>query len=821
MPLRLLRTDEAEELKFDIVTDESLINNDVTNPLDGRKSFRYAILSHRWRDEEVTLLDCADLRKARAMAGWQKLDAFRTVARGNGYEHVWMDTCCIDKRSSTELSEALNSMFRWYEMAHICYAYLDDVHDTWGPRDIPPSSMIPRPTQEGEFPHRRPNSGCDDKDSLVTTRTVVDEDFNPARGLTVYRPLLPSDEKWANLVCSEWFTRGWTLQEMIAPTNLVFCNSTWTMIRECRAIAGLIAAASGVDEALLVGERTIEDYSIAQKLSWASCRKTTLPEDRAYSLFGILDTRIPIFYGEGVFAFHRLQEQLLMSTTDTTIFAWQDRGASSEVRKRASLLASSPDVFKNSGHITSVPTTAQQQRLQVIGSRVLRIDTFVYKPWDGFSGGLSGDTRQDTGAIQIVIGCVDNAPHTLITLSLRRNAVKDSAYTITMPGKQRLQKQDMFSAQDMDQTITLDVWRSSDDRQREHEPHDEQKLIFRSKHTSGCDIVLDLIWAWPKALWDDERGAFIWRESQNEEQFKGIVKLAVRSYWSCVEIKLIVTKGRGEPATVTIRSSTLRNNIPGYRMLVKASRFFPSKVPGSVAMHNAGPHYLKASVQERSMLQQQVQVVELELIDISQVATINFLKTTTILAHCCAYLIIMLSGVIVLALPVVLFVGMRILDYQGLDGSSLILLLLVLLIGTGTLLSGFLLTKVDKRVDVYHSYGRSWPILRAIRIISHCYLTPRRTWFLFLNSAAFALCIPYLMLIKPHGGNLNHEDLDAFDEAGLSVEQASLSLRTVCFARLIIGHANWVSDRVALVGLGLDHHIFLSDSFMEVGLPQI
>jgi hypothetical protein len=91
---------------------------------------RYAILSHRWREEEVLFADMdGDQSVAEAKMGYEKLEACCKVALRNGFQYVWCDTCCIDKSSSAELSEAINSMYEYYAKSGLCIAYLDDVED--------------------------------------------------------------------------------------------------------------------------------------------------------------------------------------------------------------------------------------------------------------------------------------------------------------------------------------------------------------------------------------------------------------------------------------------------------------------------------------------------------------------------------------------------------------------------------------------------------------------------------------------------------------------------------------------------------------------
>ncbi|KAJ4261027.1 hypothetical protein NW757_001418 [Fusarium falciforme] len=95
----------------------------VVESFDDDKIPSYAILSHTWEAEEVTFQDM-ELGRATSKKGWAKVKDSCSMARKNGFDYVWLDTCCIDKTSSAELSEAINSMYHWYQEATVCYAFL-------------------------------------------------------------------------------------------------------------------------------------------------------------------------------------------------------------------------------------------------------------------------------------------------------------------------------------------------------------------------------------------------------------------------------------------------------------------------------------------------------------------------------------------------------------------------------------------------------------------------------------------------------------------------------------------------------------------------
>ncbi|KAK4183720.1 heterokaryon incompatibility protein-domain-containing protein, partial [Podospora australis] len=251
----------------------------------------YAILSHTWGSDEVTFQDFSDIPKRTTQEGFQKIQKTCRQAVKDGLQYAWVDTCCIDKTSSAELSEAINSMFQWYRDAAKCYVYLADYHD--------------------------------------------EERY---RGQKV--PFCR--EVFAN---SRWFTRGWTLQELLAPSDITFYTSTWAYLGTKKRSVDLLSEITGIDKLALEGW-PLHTFSVAERMSWAGDRETSRPEDIAYCLMGIFDVNMPMIYGEGHKAFTRLQEEILKRCEDQTLFAWM---ASPEDAQRApyrGLLAKSPSEFK-------------------------------------------------------------------------------------------------------------------------------------------------------------------------------------------------------------------------------------------------------------------------------------------------------------------------------------------------------------------------------------------------------------------------------------------------------------------------------------------
>ncbi|EFY84423.1 ankyrin repeat-containing protein, putative [Metarhizium acridum CQMa 102] len=253
---------------------------------------QYAILSHRWGEGELSLQDVENgelIKQGVKKGGYDKVRRFAFRAQSDGFEYAWIDTCCIDKTSSAELSEAINSMYVWYYRADRCYAYLADVRS-------------------------------------------VDE------------------------ICeSEWFQRGWTLQELLAPAEVYFFSKNWDDLGTKETRKQEISHRTGIPFGILSGDDELETASIAQRMSWAAERKTTRVEDTAYCLMGIFRINMPLLYGEGQRAFARLQEEIIRTTHGDT---------------SGGLLAVSPAAFENSRNIVTLGTSNSPSTVSSLGVHV-------------------------------------------------------------------------------------------------------------------------------------------------------------------------------------------------------------------------------------------------------------------------------------------------------------------------------------------------------------------------------------------------------------------------------------------------------------------
>jgi hypothetical protein len=237
-------------------------NNDgefsLTDDLGDHVS-RYAILSHTWGvdTEEVTFRDLID-GTGKSKAGYGKIRFCAQRAKRDGLQYFWVDTCCIDKSNSTELAEAINSMFRWYRNAAKCYVYLSDVSIT----------------------------------KRKASNQLSEFTWEPA-----FR-------------ASRWFTRGWTLQELIAPGSVEFFSQEGKRLGDKRALERQVHEITGIAISALQGA-PLSQFGVDERLLWIENRQTTRKEDKAYSLLGIFDVYMPLIYGEGEdHALIRLREEI-------------------------------------------------------------------------------------------------------------------------------------------------------------------------------------------------------------------------------------------------------------------------------------------------------------------------------------------------------------------------------------------------------------------------------------------------------------------------------------------------------------------------------
>ena len=264
------------------------------------KEARYAILSHTWETGQEVQYNEFKNRGAMEKNGWCKIEKTCQLALGDGCDFAWIDTCCIDKSSSAELTEAINSMFPWYAGSVICYAYLADYD---------------------------------------------------------------ASNRKAKMSESRWFTRGWTLQELIAPAQVRFLDMAWNRIGMKHDLWQQLTLITGIGEDVLCSptpqhlEDVLAQLPIARKMAWAAKRETTRIEDVAYCLFGLFGVNLPLLYGEGDRAFIRLQEEVAKNSNDLSLLGWKlpiDESFTSLARCCCGVLAQHPRDFERSADLSLI-----------------------------------------------------------------------------------------------------------------------------------------------------------------------------------------------------------------------------------------------------------------------------------------------------------------------------------------------------------------------------------------------------------------------------------------------------------------------------------
>jgi Heterokaryon incompatibility protein (HET) len=240
-------------LKLSIRGELSLTENFIEEDIP-----RYAILSHTWGadNEEVTFNDLKN-GSGKSKAAYAKIQFCGERARMDGLQYFWVDTCCIDKANHTELSEAIASMFSWYHNAVKCYVYLSDVSAR----------------------------KCDKNNNQ--TRRAWESAFRKSR----------------------WFTRGWTLQELLAPESVEFFSREGELLGDKKMLERQIHEVTEIPITALHGA-PLSYFSVNERMRWAAKRDTKKKEDKAYCLLGIFDIFMPLIYGEGDNAFIRLKEEI-------------------------------------------------------------------------------------------------------------------------------------------------------------------------------------------------------------------------------------------------------------------------------------------------------------------------------------------------------------------------------------------------------------------------------------------------------------------------------------------------------------------------------
>jgi hypothetical protein len=298
----------------------------------GRPPHPFAILSHTWDSEEVNFQAFNDTATRTAAKGWTKIEQTCREAQRCGFDYVWIDSCCIDKTNHAELSESINSMFQWYSEAELCLVYFAD---------------------------------------FDANATDIERD--------------------TMLLCARWFSRGWTMQEIIAARAANFYDRAWCQFGTRESLRDVLASITNIDVEIFTPPQgpdamstrdLLDTIPVGRRMSWAASRQTTRPEDVAYCLIGLFQVNMPMLYGEGgEQAFIRLQEEIMRDRNDLSLFAWRAKDSSTQ----RGILARSPDEF------VGLSSLKFEQDIKfnpdfAMSNKGLRINTFLKLAGDKFPG---------------------------------------------------------------------------------------------------------------------------------------------------------------------------------------------------------------------------------------------------------------------------------------------------------------------------------------------------------------------------------------------------------------------------------------------------
>ena len=262
-----------------------------------RRRLRYAVLSDQWGEPEPPYGAVPGPANTEQRPGYYDVAMFCDIARGHDMEYAWVDSCCIDKASDAELNRSIRSMYGWYANSSICIAHLAD----------------------------------------ATSVDDLDQD--------------------------SWFRRGWTLMQLLAPEKLKFYDNDWAPLTEYSndkeppdVLAAIRDATSILPQELQQFDpKALDTYQISKRMRWAANRRTTLAEDRAYSLMGVFGVVMDVAYGEGgLLAFSRLFREIVHFSNSPEAVNWVGSPAQAALSLQSLGYPSSPDAFIGSNDIVGL-----------------------------------------------------------------------------------------------------------------------------------------------------------------------------------------------------------------------------------------------------------------------------------------------------------------------------------------------------------------------------------------------------------------------------------------------------------------------------------
>jgi hypothetical protein len=296
---------------------------------------------------------------------------------------------------------------------------------------------------------------------------------------------------------SRWFTRGWYLQELIAPSNMHFFDCEWCYLGSKYSLRHSITYITGIDEFSLFSSN-LSAVSVSRKMSWAAERKTTRVEDIAYCLLGIFDINMPLLYGEGEKAFIRLQEEIIRQTEDHSIFAWHE---GSYLVKSSSFMAG---FFARHPSAFAYQSTTHYDAQKLEPANIDSYPTKASETWSVTSRGIrvqlpllhGDDRRRGNDTYLAVLGCQESSSR--LALNVRPTEEGSDLFCRISYGIERLNAEKAAAA---DEAEPRTIYFLKTDTERKFDRGLADHCWLRAlEMTSG--LRYRLVDASPRVLWD-------------------------------------------------------------------------------------------------------------------------------------------------------------------------------------------------------------------------------------------------------------------------------------------------------------------------------
>lgn len=568
--------------------------------------------------------------------------------------------------------------FRWYEKAKICYAYLDDMPapgDEISPTaiDVGQASNAGRSAsrsgeQLAKIPRKQlakiPRSARLDPTSAWRSSRILPSSqehllqSESEANVEMHEKAQLSETtltawNWKAFRESRWFTRGWTLQEMIAPKQLRFYNKDWVLIGALSNLADQVADITGVHSRALKGQWPIASFSIAQRMCWAADRETTRAEDRAYSLLGIFDISMPVIYGEGERAFLRLQQELLRVYSDQTIFAWSfeekkenersntdeqalfaSRGLTkalveskkdvTSIWRESHLLAPSPKSFKGCERMVPIEQEQPHRSYQVTNREV----SFELPIYSRPTHRLSASTQMRA----VLNCCLEDDPTKVIDVKLVQVRQTIGSYYIGGEGP-RVSIADFYDIAPRCTLSNFSVLLSVDRAQKRERVFGHHIVVCRIKEPKGPGSSgLRISQATPVHAWNEESSFFILPAKAPAGPKKPFASREFDAFDARISIW-------NDERNIVFADLRIRDDIAISIEYQKAEQsksrlhFFKSMNKEALAVSFSQKLALSAKAQRKQMFQENVNVVELEVVSMSQAARLLWMFTIGVLLN--------------------------------------------------------------------------------------------------------------------------------------------------------------------------------------------